>query len=798
MPKSFYNTNKFFNTVGLGLSIDSQNGLGMNVDLSVNGSVKKIINFSLGLGGAINSRQGIQSFGLSSNISTGAFKIPFLKGYSKARPSNKIAPSMGSAISYSLEQGVPNVSMPMLNTTMPVEVKIGTVMLPGQFTTYFWGSWSGNYFESEVASGKGNQYIPSYGYLNTHKRPYDALSDYNQSPIDYNNSLPFLPTSTVTNDLYLLTGQGTGGMFRPYRSEIGRYENREVISESVSKRTNLEFGATGTEYHVGFGGFPWGRVVGQKISGPWRTGNNLALSFAPFASKDYEPAYFKVFGERTVSFDNSLLDKWGGLTPVRVGIKKDGDNGGINESGNIEFAKDYVTDGYELKNEQELPSSFVSVKNKTERTPRATTIQTLTNAQAKKYGMSKNEEFYDINGGTVSKYDVDRVGEEHHITEISTLQPDGMRYIYGLGAYNYYKEDATFSVSKIKHSGDEGTLRVKVPDNSEGYAKAEDYSTGNTAFSRAPEYLDKTKTPPYVHSWLLTNVVAPDYVDLTGDGVSDDDYGYWAKFEYVRTTNDDTDGGYHWRVPFKDANYMPGTTNEFDDMGSYSKGMKELFYLKTIKTKTHVAVFEISERIDGYGASTDINGGKSNLANDKMFRLDKIKLFTRAEYDNYLNNSTDAVPIKTVVMNYNYSLCDSIENGISSSTGKLTLDKLYFTYGKSTKGERSVYKFDYNTSESYNLKNYDRWGNFKDNNKYGDLYPHMEFPYTEQGEDASTVPGLWHLNKIDLPTGGTINIEYEFDDYAYVEDKKAMQMYDIADVGAVNDPEKKEEAKYWK
>ncbi|MFT5790940.1 MAG: hypothetical protein ACI9LI_000269 [Saprospiraceae bacterium] len=800
MPKATSFNFSFFQ-LDLGLSIDSQNGIGVDADLSINLVNKDKKGIAYGLGGSLNSRNGLQSFNISSSIN-------------RTRSSLKNA-KISSSISFNTAQGVPQVSIPMLNTNMPVEVKIGPMHGFGIFSTYPLTSWRGNYFKSKVAPGQETVSSPAYGFLNSHKNNevHDKnddrytqedevehnLTDFNYTSTDYSKNLPFLPTSTVTHDIYAISGQGTGGMFRPYRSEVGEYTKKEMRSETENDRINLEFGLSAVgDYHIGFGGFDLGSAMGRKTSGEWKTGNFLGLEFYQQEEKDYEPAYFKIYGERTVSFGNTLLDDWGGKTPIRANILKETKSGVINPSGDLEFAKDYRSTGFEEANEEEF---IVNSKKLSEREARSTTIQTLTNAQAKEYGMSKNEQFYDLNGNLINKYHQDRVGRDHHITEISTLQPNGMRYIYGLGAYNHSQEEATFSVNKIKHHGDEGTLKVDVPDNGVGYAKAEDYATGNSVASKAPEYINKTELPAYVHSWLLTNVVAPDYVDLTGDGVSDDDYGYWAKFEYVRTTNEDTpQGGYHWRVPIEKANYMPGTNNEFDDMGAYSKGMKELFYLKTIKTKTHVAVFEISEREDGLGTSTDINGGKSTASNDKMYKLDKIKLFTRAEYEVYLNDANtgndNAIPIKTVnlnqLLNANenpYELCPDIKNS-NNGEGKLTLKKLHFTYGKSKKGEASVYKFHYGNNEAYSLKNYDRWGFFKDNEKYGALYPHMEFPYTEQGEDANTAPGLWHLNKIDLPTGGTINIEYEYDDYAYVEDKKAMQMYDIADVGEIGEPQK--------
>ncbi|MEZ5059470.1 MAG: hypothetical protein R2879_20755 [Saprospiraceae bacterium] len=43
----------------------------------------------------------------------------------------------------------------------------------------------------------------------------------------------------------------------------------------------------------------------------------------------------------------------------------------------------------------------------------------------------------------------------------------------------------------------------------------------------------------------------------------------------------------------------------------------------------------------------------------------------------------------------------------------------------------------------------------------------------------------WNLKSIELPSGGKINVEYEADDYAYIQDRRAGQMFFIS--GFAND-----------
>ncbi|WP_315820238.1 hypothetical protein [Paraflavitalea speifideaquila] len=49
---------------------------------------------------------------------------------------------------------------------------------------------------------------------------------------------------------------------------------------------------------------------------------------------------------------------------------------------------------------------------------------------------------------------------------------------------------------------------------------------------------------------------------------------------------------------------------------------------------------------------------------------------------------------------------------------------------------------------------------------------------------GSKYAAAWQLKKIDLPSGGAIQVTYEADDYAYVQDKRAAQMCFVSGVGS--------------
>lgn len=144
------------------------------------------------------------------------------------------------------------------------------------------------------------------------------------------------------------------------------------------------------------------------------------------------------------------------------------------------------------------------------------------------------------------------------------------------------------------------------------------------------KYLRRVKTPAYAHSYLLTSILGPDYVDVTGNGVSADDLGYWVKFTY-KCTSDQT-SPFQWRDPFQDAHLQEGWKSDpRDDKGSFVYGTKEIWYLAKAETKSHVATFEMSAREDGKGVLNKLqiaNAGEQ-LLGAQLYRLDKITLATR-------------------------------------------------------------------------------------------------------------------------------------------------------------------------
>lgn len=765
--------------LGLSLSYDPHEGIGIGASLNLGAMSKKGVGVSLGVSGNWNSRQGVQGAGVSTSIGRATQNSKRVN--EKTIKGSISVTGLSGGASFGFQQGVPGVTMPMKNDWYSTSIKMGFKIdnLPGGgvFRTNFPMDWTGTYSTSEV-QGNGVTTAKAYGYMNTEHANGQDIKDFSYTPIAYHRKLPDLSPSNVTYDVFGITGQGTGGTFRGHRADVGIFSQRNVSSFTNQYKLGLEVGfASGApgsctlgNYQIGYGAIPPQIGVSEDYTGAWRSGYGSATTLRDFEAMedkthtyDTEVKFYKDMGDRpAILGTSSMLDAWKGDAAIALKL-----NYNTNPAINIAGITNNVNTGAR------------DFSERTQRTPRTRIIQAFSKEEAIQYNQTKNYKYYGLDGNLRQKYQDSNVSninahhQGHHTSEVSIVEPDGMRYTYGMPAYNLSQEDASFSVQKTNFTGVPAPT-VTTP-SGPGY-----FNVPNNTTSKHPEFLDKKNLPAYAHTWMLTSVVSTDYVDVTGDGVSADDLGYWVDFRYQKTSGD-----YHWRVPYENSNYMPGTSQDFDDKGSYSKGVKELFYLKEVRTKTHIAIYDLEDRNDALGASTATNGGKPNpTSEDRMKQLKSIRLYTIDEYE----NNPNAEPLKTVHFIYandTDALCKNVPNQAVVGGGKLTLKEVFFTYGKSEKGRLSPYKFNYSEHSSthnpdYSLQHYDCWGNYQNNDLQN--YPYHEFPYTDQKPDEAYI-APWHLTSIELPTGGTLNIEYEQDDYAYVEDQKAMQLYDIVHTG---------------
>lgn len=773
---------------------NSYRGLGYSIgaNMSVGQTLGSGMTSRLGLNLDVDNRDGVMAspslslgtklgeFGISSNYSSkgGLSQVNF--SHSVERESrilnSSLTYSTGSSLSLAHPGYTPQVSHKMRSKNLAITFKAG-----GSFFGIFGNAYvQGYYDEAVLADDKLRVPTRSYGYLNLHRVEEDDeyVTDINREKDGLvSKETPNLGIPFLTYDIYSASGQGISGMFRPYRNDLGIVSDGRAQSTSESRN----FGVDGVVKHVGIN---FTTMSNKSTSGKWSGGSNLdTQSLLGYkrqeADNSFEPWYFKVHGEHAVNSINRT-EHLGGEKAVRFQLSGSGEqvkavNRLVNEDG-VESklgGRGLQTVDRNARNQDIIPISNKDIVNK-EIDEDSTTL-------FKPFQIS----YINSSDSTVllDRTDLKRY-PSHHWAGYQAVTADGLRYIYALPAYNRTHEETAFTTS----------------DPNGNVAKIDSIANDLPYYEvpQTEQFLKKTEIPAYAHSYLLTSVLGPDYVDVTGDGLTEDDLGYWVKFTYRQITNEKEDGAnyFAWRDPFVSAHLVEGFRSDpADDKGSFTYGKKEIWYLAKAETKTHIAAFSLSDRKDGRPPASK-HQDTPEIGNMALKKLDEISLYTR--------EGGDTIPIKKVRFEYNNALCQGIPNyqgepGEPSldNGGKLTLKKLWFEYGKSSRGSLNPYEFIYNNENDadfrYDLGALDRWGTFRPHID-GDPTYNQDMPYTSQDpssrEDLDSFAAAWSMSEVRLPSGGLVRVDYESDDYAYVQHKQAMAMVPVvsATTGYVQNP----------
>lgn len=250
---------------------------------------------------------------------------------------------------------------------------------------------------------------------------------------------------------------------------------------------------------------------------------------------------------------------------------------------------------------------------------------------------------------------------------------------------------------------------------------------------------------PYAGSYLLTSNTTANYVDVDNNGPSENDFGGWTKFGYKRAWG----GGGDWfryRTPYAGLSYNNGRMlDPTDQTGTMSSGDKEVYYLKCIETKSHIAFFvtnktsaatfsvnfpqqqygflydsnnlpisTVTANVQGSGLSrqdgldaapVSITTGKDLAAvsltakgTHELERLETIVLFAKTDL---------SAPLTTTYLDYDYALCQGIPNTKSTAAspakerGKLTLKRVWTESAGITKSMIAPYQFHYEYFSQY-------------------------------------------------------------------------------------------------
>lgn len=819
---------------GLSLSYSSGNGVGINPSLSYSrtkekteGKVTNSTRNTLSVSGGFNSRMGLQTMGLGyssrSSWQFELFGIDFdIDG----------AGSYGSgSISFSTPSYSPLPSTPYLMDSRAFYFTLG---VEGFFSDLHGGI--GGHTSTQVWLDKKRERA-AFGYMYADQRSdHSELADFNREKIGayIPGASRNLPLAQQTYDTYSVTGQGLTGQFRPRRNDIGIVSDPFVAN--LSANTSIS-----TQPAVGNLGDLGGNivnVVSTSASGKWTPffGNRLAdeVDFVDRSTINdplYEPVYFKRVGEGTPVINQGFNESIGGENAVRPELSR-----------SIGLLPPNIKPKTSSQLVDRAGTLYTPEQRKETRDIRNTLFSALTAAEAASFGHTQKLNYYysqyslsdyftngQKNYSTLSNVERNYGNrKDHHVSEITVTRPDGARYVYGLPAYNWKLIESSFNVSDNSQICESGLV---------AFDPGTDNSTDNDL--GLDNFYSSTETPAYPYAHLLTSVLSSDYVDNDNiEGPSDGDIGSWHKVNYWRTA-----GSSDWRTPLAE-DYVEGgdsyaglnrgfLSDTRDDKGSYTYGEKEIYFVHSIESQHFLAVFEYDEREDNFPVQGEYGGIAAVQPNKKLVG---VKLFAKEELKRESMGLGTAEPIKSVHFGYDYLLSPNTPNadnqsGIQGIDGnrKLTLTELSFSYGASNEARLSPYKFYYSDvlhkkpadvseydassvavyNPEYHSKAYDRWGNYSpactsfDQSCTCDAgLANDEFPYVNQGFIPDTDPlyveagdryadayaRVWNLHTITTPSGSQINIDYEADDYAYVQDKEALQMCKIEGFGAANSP----------
>ncbi len=650
-----------------------------------------------------------------------------------------------------------------------------------------------------------------YGYMHSaNATGKDDLMDYTIEKNDpYNMRDQFLPIPYSAADQFSVSGEGVGGVFKANCSSVGFFRPNQQNSHttiasigaelagpaplsftaSASIGTNVDDDDAPTDPEA------YGESAAEAIIGgghtlsvkSWTDAESADYNFSA-ANNNAEPFYFRFLGDMGGSSSYHDDDNL---------FSKDVCTAKLKNTGNNEYTPYYASN-----------TNLYAKVNNTGEVKRASYIGYHTNQE-----MSDAYNRYSFrNDDSLASGFTRSTGTK--IGEFEVTNTNGAKYLYSLPVYAQNEKEIAIGISTTE----------RPPDN---FFVEKDLSALDDYFNDITADNDQDNTPPsynivgsirdtkYPASYLLTQVTQPNYIDVDNDGPDKDDIGGWTTFNYEKYKD-----AFKWRSPYYGLLFNPGKLSDpLDDIGSFSCGEKEIYYLNTIETATHIAVFTTSEREDGVAAESYEKAGKqySTSSLTKLKKLDQITLYAKD------SDGNKGEVIKRIYFKYDYSAWPGVTNNINASTsdadktttGKLTLKKIYVEYENVSNATISPYTFEYtypqtdyptnteyakNTSGAWvatgndiyssledvqklsNEPNYemyasDRWGSYREN---GSTLSTNMFPWVDQTPSTTFDPAAWQLKQITLPTGGEIHVQYEQDDYQYVQDRKAMAMVKLS------------------
>ena len=690
-------------------------------------------------------------------------------------------------------------------------VSLGVEVNPSQFPVGFTTNLHGSYSTNENISPAS---LKAYGFMYS-GQPVDlknksstlplnvtsgdrenTISDYyTEKQSTYNKRDTFVGLPFNNADIFSVSGQGMGGLFKLHHEQTGEFGPNLKKSETKIYNFSAEV-SVGPNVGVGLDAGV-GKQTMQESSWAELDGTSLEEFSEPANGTDgatNEGVYFK--------FANDLA-----ADPVQDAISDNAQSAYLRVSGS----------GFTRGLPTALKTAIGMSATQSARENRSSYVGYHTNKQMQA-AKSRYCKRADIRAQAFQ-------GNNEKIGEFSLVNESGKRFTYGLPLYTNNEKNMQYGVQGAAGS----TLSP-----ADGYI----IHNGSTATK-----IGEKRVTAYASTFLLTETTTPDYIDRTLNGPSGDDFGGYTKFYYEKA-NALTANPFHWRMPYTGNIYQRNSLSDpGDDMGSVAEGDKEIAYMKGVQTKTHTAIFITSNRLDGcdaFDGDAARTDDKSHGGN-RLQRLDAIELYANTDIlPGTLTPKSTAKAIKTVHFSYTYELCPGLPNNITVinnninhtsntvDTGKLTLKKVWFDYQGVASSQINPYEFDYQyPSAAYGTKgnyaavasgyaalgngydgfsaadqnpayaptNTDAWGNYQYFGSAATRFRSLK-TWLDQAPSSNTLthfdPAAWQLKVIRLPSKAEIHIQYEQDDYASVQNRCTQALASLsttvpANAGAPDD-----------
>lgn len=620
-----------------------------------------------------------------------------------------------------------------------------------------------------------------FNHMTKGQRTGQAIMDFNRgSSQEVNIETKTLGFSAPTYDIFHCSAPGFMSNYRSYRYDV--YALRDAV---VNQQTNI----TGEGKHnAGIVVLPtfgyqneqtdWNGTE-RKYFGPTTHWQGNFKGMEETLSEDDKEYYYRTIGELT-PVDNSLLTQFQGaqpsMVPFQIAI------GSSNKKISFIPSTLLISSSGDLAN---VPTTNYNLNKPVN----AVNYKELTIADLKTKSLKNYTPFECrlLNQGELIRVELpgvdlglstSAVKKDHHTGGVEVTNTNGFRYVFGLPSYSYEQSEISFSAALLinEQKYNETALVQYAPG---------DNSTANTRGRHA--MYDRMLTPAYSSTFLLTEMYSDDYLDRTENGPSEDDHGNYYKVNYANIYGEDNP--YNWRIPmcsdddnqpfeyksrlaYLNKNYH---TDPWDDVANYFYGKKDLYYVASLESKNLIAYFCLEDRLDQFS----MKGEDGGLDTDKPGKLlKKILLFAKNDIETSKGNP---VPLQVIEFEYDYSLCQDYVGNINTysggtNSGKLTLKAVYTYTGNSTENKTAPIEFVYSdTNPDFKWNSSDRWGEYQPNNP---SKPNHEFPFTDE-QNASANIKAWKLTKVKQTSGGELSIQYERDSYHMVQNRRAMKMFNV-------------------